>query len=185
MKDLQIEPLKEGRKAYVNDEQLKLLDDLHEHISKGGVTSDFLKQKEQLGTLVSSTEESSALVQDSPGQVFPLQPGALVAVVEALVKRLVPSSPLSYLRELEEAYEKGWLLSTSELGILLRLSPRTIASYGGSFEDAGFVFTRCGKRKRGEIAWMIEKPEELQVTLNSASISIKEAFSDEYDPQPG
>ena len=182
LKDLQIKPLKEERKAYVNAEQLKRLDELHEHISKGGVTSDFLKQKEQRGTPVSSTEESSALVQDSPGQLFSLQSGALVAVVEAIVKRLKPSSPLFYLRELEEAYEKGWLLSTSEVADLLRLSPKTIASYGNSFEDAGFVFTRCGRRKGGEIAWMIGKPEELQLPLISSSLSIKEALSDDYDP---
>ena len=161
---------------------LFLLDELHEHISKGGVTSDFLKQKEQLGTPGSSMEESSVLVQDSPGQLFPLQPGALVAVVEAIVKRLTPSSPLSYLRDLEEAYEKGWLLSTSEVANLLRLSPKTIASYGHSFEDAGFVFTRCGRRKGGEIAWMIGKPEELELPLISSSLSIKEALSDDYDP---
>ena len=183
LKDLQIEPVKEGRKAFVNNEQLLLLDDLHEHLSKGGITSDFLQQKRFQGTPVSGTDDSLALVQDSPGQVLTLQPGALVGVVSALVKRLTPSSPLSYLRELEEAYEKGWLLSTSELAILLRLSPKTIASYGSSFEDAGFVFTRCGRRKRGEIAWMVEKPEELQLPFNSSSVSIKQAFSDEYDPQ--
>ena len=46
-----------------------------------------------------------------------------------------------------------------------------------------FVNTRCGKKKRGEIAWMVTKPEELQVPVNSDSLSIKEAFSSEYDPQ--
>ena len=122
------------------------------------------------------------LVQDNPGQVFPLQAGALVAVLEAIMKRLAPSSPLNYLRDLEEAYEKGWLLSTSELANLLKLSPKTIVSYGNSFEEAGFVFTRYGKRKRGEIAWLVDKPEDLEFPLNSSSIGIKEVFSDEYDP---
>ena len=182
LKDLQIEPVKEGRKAYVTNEQLQLLDSLHEHISRGGVTSDFIQQKGQQLTPISSNEESSVLVQDSPGQVFPLQAGALVAVLEAIVKRLAPSSPLSYLRDLEEAYEKGWLLSTSELANLLKLSPKTIASYGDSFEEAGFVFTRCGKRKKGEIAWMIGKVEEVEYPYNSSGLGIKEVFSDDYDP---
>ena len=182
LKDLQIEPLKEGRKAYVNNEQLQLLDNLHEHISKGGVTSDFLQQKGQKLTSVSSSEESSVLVQDNPGQTFPLQVGALIAVLEAIVKRLTPSSPLSYLRDLEEAYEKGWLLSTSELANLLKLSPKTIVSYGDSFEEAGFLFTRCGKRKRGEIAWMVGKAEEVEYPFNYSPIGIKEVFSDDYDP---
>lgn len=175
LKDLQLEPIKEGRKAYVNAEQLQLLDDLHEHIQQGGTTGEFLKQR-----------NTSALVQDNPAQRSPIQPGALVAVVEAIVKRLIPAggSRLSYLRELEEAYEKGWLLSTSEVADLLRLSPKTVASYGQEFEDGGFVFTRAGTRKGGEIAWAIGKKEELGAPIKPSEISIKEAFSSDYDPEP-
>lgn len=184
LKDLQIEPFKEGKKAYVNAEQLQLLDDLHEHIQRGGTTSEFLKQRK--GTGQSRTEESGALIQDSPGQILSMQPGALVAVVEAIVKRLMPNtgSHLSYLRELEEACDSGWLLSTSEVADLLGLSPKTVASYGQEFEDAGFVFTRAGTRKRGEIAWAIDKSSPLEVLPPPSSISIKEAFSSGYDPEP-
>ena len=181
LKDLQIEPIKSGRKAYVNSQQLQLLDELHEHISRGGVTTDFLKQQQQ-NTPVSSTEDFSALVQDSPGLLAGVQPSALVAVVSAIVQRLIPHQPLDYLQALESAYEKGWLLSTSELADLLKLSPKTIASYGLSFEDAGFVFTRCGKRKRGEIAWLVEKAEELDLPNYSYHIGVKSAFSSENDP---
>ena len=184
LKDLQIEPSKEGRKAYVSAEQLQLLDDLHEHIQRGGTTGEFLKQRK--GTGQSRTDESGALVQDSPGQILSMQPGALVAVVEAIVKRLMPNtgSRLSYLRELEEACFKGWLLSTSEIADLLGLSPKTVASYGQEFEDAGFVFTRAGTRKRGEIAWAIDKSSPLEADALPSSISIKEAFSSDYDPEP-
>ena len=44
LKDLQIEPIKEGRKAYVDGNQLQHLDDLHQHIQQGGTTGEFLKQ---------------------------------------------------------------------------------------------------------------------------------------------
>ncbi len=64
---------------------------------------------------------------------------------------------LASLRGLEEAYRNQWLLSTSELAQLLKLSPKTVRSYGARFEDAGFVFTRAGTRKRGEVAWKISK----------------------------
>lgn len=182
LKDLQIEAFKEGKKAYVNAKQLQLLDDLHQHIQQGGITADFLKQNR---TGQSRTYESGALV-DSPGQILSMQPGALVAVVEAIVKRLMPNtgSRLSYLRELEEACEKGWLLSTSELADLLRLSPKTIASYGQEFEDAGFVFSRAGTRKGGEIAWAIDKSSPLGALPQPSTITIKEAFSSNYDPEP-
>jgi hypothetical protein len=177
LKDLQIEPSKEGRKAYVSAEQLQLLDDLHEHIQRGGTTGEFLKHRDT---------KSSVLVQDSPGQISLMQPGALVAVVEAIIKRLMPNtgSRLSYLRELDEACDKGWLLSTSEVAGLLGLSPKTVASYGQEFEDAGFVFTRAGTRKRGEIAWAIDKSSPIRTLPPQSGISIKKAFSSDYDPEP-
>jgi DNA-binding IclR family transcriptional regulator len=58
---------------------------------------------------------------------------------------------------LEEAYQNGWLLSTTELAALLKLSKSTVRGYGSQFEDAGFVFTRAGTRKRGEAAWEVGK----------------------------
>ncbi|GFE71941.1 hypothetical protein CFPU101_45510 [Chroococcus sp. FPU101] len=189
LKDLQIEPIKEGKKAYVDGSQLQLLDELHEHIQGGGTTNEFLKQKASKSTGLSrtpyKTQESSLIVQDSPGQIT-LQPSGLVAVVEAIFLRLLPKtgSRLSYLRELEEAYEKGWLLSTSELADLLGLSPKTVAAYGQQFEDAGFVFTRAGTRKGGEIAWAIDKGYEVEANPQQSGIGIKEAFSSEFDPEP-
>ena len=182
LKDLEIEPFKEGRKAYLNGWQLQLLDELHEHLQKGGITSEFLKQRKSTG--LSRTDESSTLVQSRTGQVSSFSTGVLVTVVEAVVKRLLPhsGSRLSYLRELEEAYEKGWLLSTSEIGDLLGLSPKTIAAYGQEFEEAGFLFTRAGMRKGGEIAWGISKKDEFEVPPSSQGIGIKEAFSSAFDP---
>jgi DNA-binding Lrp family transcriptional regulator len=189
LKDLQIEPVKEGKKAYVDGSQLQLLDELHEHIQQGGTTNEFLKQKASKSTGLSRTDdrtqESSLIVQDSPGQIT-LQPSGLVSVVEAIVKRLLPKTGgrLSYLRELEEACEKGWLLSTSELADLLGLSAKTIAAYGQHFEDAGFVFTRAGTRTGGEIAWAIDKGYEVEGLPQQSGIGVKEAFSTEFDPEP-
>lgn len=86
-------------------------------------------------------------------------------VVEAIVKRLMPApSRLSYLRELEEACAQGWLLSTSELADLLRLTPRTITDYGEEFSDVGFTFARAGKRKGGEIAWRVSASLHKEMT---------------------
>ena len=48
---------------------------------------------------------------------------------------------------------------TSELADLLGLTPGTITDYGEEFSDAGFTFSRAGKRKGGEIAWRIGKPK--------------------------
>lgn len=180
LKDLGIEPEKQGKKAFVNAEQLQLLDALHEHIQKGGVTSEFLKNIDN-----ACIQPERALAKLPTEQIPLFEPTTFVAVVESIVKRLLPStgSRLSYLRELEEAYEKGWLLSTSEVADLLKLSPKTIAAYGQEFEDAGFVFTRVGIRKGGEIAWAIDKHSSLDVLPNQLDIGIKEAFSSDFDPE--
>ena len=162
LKDLKIEPHKQGKKAFVDADQLEQLDALHSHIQNGGTTGEFLKQSDSSGLLAThdSPGQSRAIVQDSPGQITASPTAALVTVVEAIVKRLIPApSRLSYLRELEEAYSQGWLLSTSELADLLGLTSGTITDYGQEFNDAGFTFTRAGKRKGGEISWRVGKPK--------------------------
>ena len=192
LKDLKIEPRKQGRKAFVSASDLKLLDQLHAHLSQGGVTNDFLKQQHnQFPQIV--TDSTSELSVNSPVSVpnqsepaITLQPTALISVVEAVVKRFIPTSNsrLTYLRELEEAYQNDWLLSTSEVANLLGLTQKTITSYGQEFSDAGFVFTRAGMRKRGEIAWAIDKQtSDWSEPLPSSSKSIKEAFSEAFDPE--
>ncbi len=181
LKDLGIEPEKERKRAYVNASQLQLLDALHSHLQKGGITSEFLKQRES-----EPSRQNQALVAESTEQISLFQPSALVAVVETIVKRLVPTtgSRLSYLRELEEANERGWLLSTSEVASLLGLSPKTVREYGEEFSDAGFVFRRAGIRKGGEIAWAIDKLCCVGTPPQQSSISIKDAFSSDFDPEP-
>jgi hypothetical protein len=184
---LNIKPEKQGGRAYVNGEQLQLLDALDEHIEKGGTTAEFMASRVDSGLVEKSTgqmeksfgqqqldsgqiEKSSGQLDLSNGQAeqFTIteQQSALVGLIEAITSRLMPMiasqlkpahDPLAGLRGLEEAYRNQWLLSTSELAQLLKVSPRTVRGYGKQFSDAGFVFTRAGTRKRGEVAWEISK----------------------------
>jgi len=96
------------------------------------------------------------------GVVNPLISGlkeTLLVVFPAPLSRVERGLRLSHLRELEEAYEKGWLLSTAELADLLGLSVKTVRGYGEQFEQAGFSFTRshATTRSRGEVAWQVGK----------------------------
>ncbi len=192
LKDLKIKPIKQGRKAFVSDSSLQLLDQLHAHIMQGGVTNDFIKQQDnQFHQLVTGSNaelevNSPMEVQNHSEPTITLQPTTLISVVEAVVKRFIPpsNSRLTYLRELEEAYQNDWLLSTSEVANLLGLTQKTITSYGQEFSDAGFVFTRVGMRKRGEIAWAIDKQlSDSREPLPSSTKSIKQAFSSAFDPE--
>jgi DNA-binding transcriptional regulator YhcF (GntR family) len=189
LKDLKIESTKQGRKAFITAEQLHLLDRLHAHLETGGTINDFLKQTNSHPHLVTTptTEPSAYNSMGTPNGNEPtisLQQKVLVGAIEAVVKRLIPTnrSRLNYLRELEEAYEKGWLLSTSEIADLLGLNQKTISNYGIEFTDAGFIFARAGTRKGGEIAWSIDKQSNWVEPKSSLTKGVKEAFSDAFDP---
>lgn len=166
---LTIKPEKQGNKSYISGLQLQVLDDLDAHIKRGGVLSDFGERVHR-----TNGEQSEQLTVQSSSQLVPSSQSGLSALiegaVESLVGRLVPlftstqiskaGMRLAHLRELEEAYEKRWLLSTSEIADLLGLSANTVRGYGDSFEEAGFVFTRVGNRSRREIAWKISKVKD-------------------------
>ena len=193
IKDLKIESVKQGRKAFVTAEQLELLDGLHAHLGRGGTTMGFLEilKKQGHGLAVIPSNEHSVSYWTTPKEdaqpIIALNPVALVSTIETVVKRLIPPSNnrLNYLKELEEAYQNGWLLSTSELSDLLGFAPKTIAGYGEELSDAGFTFTRSGTRKGGEIAWSIDKQSTWKelTTSSSEKVGVKEAFSDLFAPE--
>lgn len=188
IKDLKIESVKQGRKAFINADQLQLLDALHAHLDRGGTTPGFIQLLKKKGSSALSTvDRPASYITESSRESEPMiaiNPVALVATIETVVKRIVPQSTrrLTYLEELESAYQNGWLLSTSEISDLLKFTPKTIASYGDEFNDAGFTFTRVGTRKGGEIAWSIDKQNNWSGVSSGSTEGVREAFSDLYDP---
>ena len=161
MNTLSIKPVKQGSKSYVSGEQLQRMDELDLHLKSGGGLADFGQPVQQ--TSGEQTEQLSLPVSQS---VSPAQSSTMASVIEGIVKSvytsLVPQPAqvgmrLAHLRELEEAYEKKWILSTSELADLLGLSATTVRGYGHQFEEAGFVFERAGTRSRREVAWRVRK----------------------------
>ena len=189
LKDLKIESVKQGRKAFVTMAGLQLLDELHAHLEQGGTTSEFIKQRGNNHHLVNIPNNfpevsHSFETEFSSEPTISLNPSVLVGVIETVVKRLIPPSRsrLTYLRELEEAYQNEWLLSTSEVADLLGLNQKTITNYGQEFSDAGFIFERAGVRKGGEIAWSIDKESNRIESLSSSTREVKAAFSEAFDP---
>ncbi len=80
----------------------------------------------------------------------------LTPILEGITAKLAPPlSPLAELEALERAYEKHWILSTSQLASLLKLSPKTLVS-SQTFERHGFIFTRADK-VGAEIGWKVDK----------------------------
>ncbi|MFM7425862.1 MAG: hypothetical protein ACKO7W_12875 [Elainella sp.] len=155
---LGIEPERIGNRAYVNAEQLRLLDNLHEFIQAGGTTAEFLEsrglQKRKDPGGLSSGSSSGLSSPNDLSQLF----NALNEFASRFQPALPPPDRLAYFEKLENAARNGWLLRTSELAELLGLPVAEIQLYGDRFSEAGFVFTHAGYRAGGEIAWRVSKP---------------------------
>jgi len=156
LSDLKIKPEKRGNKAYVNADQLKLLDDAHEAIRAGIPMAEFLDSRGL------SDRQAGQSVGQSASAIAPLSnvdSSAGAVMLETLINRLIPQAgPLANLEILEKACSKGWLLSTSQLGPLLGLKSLS----GKEIHRYGFTFTRVGKNG-AESAWAITKSPQLQV----------------------
>ena len=157
---LGIKPERIGNKAYVNAQQIELLDDLHRFINGGGTTAEFLDMRGMSSSKDNNsqqfTEQSSGLSTVTPDFI------QLVTTIAAEVaSRFQPPppdpDPLAYLETLERAAQNGWLLKTSEVAYLLDLSASDIQRCGDRFTEAGFVFTAAGYRSGGEVAWRVSK----------------------------
>jgi hypothetical protein len=153
---LGVKPEKVGNKAYVNLEQLRVLDDLHQFLQRGGNTAEFIESR----GLQKPADMSSGLTRG----LSTVQPDIVQLVAEIaaqIASRFQPPSPepdpLAYFQALEQAARNGWLLRTSEVAYLLDLLPSDIQLYGDSFSEAGFTFTKAGYRSRGEVAWRVSK----------------------------
>jgi hypothetical protein len=152
LSDLKIETEKRGNKAYVNADQLRLLDDAHNAIQQGISMAEFLVSR---GLSDKHTEPSNGQSgRQSDGQLTAVEYPALVATLMHAIAAL-PSTqpdPLANLELLEKACSRGWLLSTSQLAPLLGVKSLT----GKEIHRYGFTFTRVG-RNGTESAWAIAK----------------------------
>jgi len=160
MADLGIEREKIGNRAYINAEQLALLDELHEFIQIGGNVAEFIARKgltpgrdNSSGADDSAKDITAGLSIDQSDMLK-----SFSAFAAEMASQLKPSAdPLAYYEYLEKAAAGRWKLRTSELSDMLKLSPDEINSYGQTFYEAGFVFNRSGYRAGGEGAWLVSK----------------------------
>ncbi len=157
LKALGIEQERVGGKAYVNAEQLQLLDALHSFIRDGGTIPEFVEMRGLRKPEQESSEQSSGL-STIPADLVRLAAGMAAELVNRLQPPAPPTDPLAYFDKLEKACQHGWLLRTSEVADLLDLDPSEIRLYGDSFSEAGFTFTNAGFRAGGEVAWRVSKP---------------------------
>ena len=158
MEQLGIAPEKIGQRAYINAQQLRLMDELHAFINPGGNAAEFVEAR---GLRPRQGNQGNG--QAGGGSALATNPGDIGGLISAIVSEVVgrigfgQPDPLKYFETLENAATNGWLFSTSELAGLMDMSPRELEGYGDRFAEAGFVFSRSGRRKNGEIAWRVTK----------------------------
>lgn len=165
MEQLGITAERVGQRSYLTAAQVRLMDELHQFIQQGGNAAEFVEARglrprstapnAGMGVPLDDSDGSSALANMSGdfGKFISL----IVAEVMNRVQRGPEPDPLNYFDRLESAAQNGWLLGTSEVANLLDLPPASIEQFGDSFFEAGFIFSRSGYRKQGEIAWRVTK----------------------------
>jgi hypothetical protein len=161
MEQLGIVPKKVGQRSYIGAQELGLMDELHVFINQGGSAAEFVEAR-GLGQRPRNNGNGNG--QSSGGAGLATTPGDFGSMISAIVSEVISRvgmgaepDPLKYFETLENAARNGWLLSTSELAGLVDLSPKEIERYGDRFFEAGFIFSRSGYRKNGEIAWKVTK----------------------------
>lgn len=178
-----IKPIKSGRTSHLTGTQLAVMDDLHQHLKRGGGLADFTSPDWVTGDSVETDNADGLVHQRASGGVditpnrtadrgFALTDLLNLNIGEVITSALVnagkilfppPLPParrglqLAYLRELKDAAEEGWLITNADLAALLGVGKGTIAGKGQTFSSGGFVFTRDGKGLGGQIAWRVAK----------------------------
>lgn len=138
LKVLAIQPIRDGRKSYISTEDLERLDELDRHFSAGGTLETFHALP---GTLAKSSGERT--VEGS------------AATFLALAKFLQQRSPVDNYRDLDEAIERRWLLTSHQVEQLLGVKPSPLPRQD-FFDRACWRFRKAGKIGR-ETAWVVER----------------------------
>lgn len=159
-KHLGIKPVKYEGSYYVTEDQLKLLDSLHDFLAEqGGKMADFDPEK-AVDSLDSTTGITRLYSEEATNIDY--QEATLIdssqlnpewsQLIEKLAEKLSPArSPLQNWRELEEAFTNGWLLTTKQVHELAGAKP-----HGTQWQRGSFIFIKTGKIG-SQSAWQVKK----------------------------
>jgi len=160
---LGIKPLKTGRTSYLTSEQLKQMDELQQHLQRGGGLADF---PSRTPVETSPADGADRKLISLIAILFRIRLGPMITSALVNAGKILLPPPLSparrglqlaYLREFREAAEESWLITTYDLASLLGVTSGTIVSKKQQFSSSGFVFTRAGKGLNNQIAWEVRK----------------------------
>jgi hypothetical protein len=149
-----MEAEKQSGKSIFNAGQVAVMDALDAHLKADNDIASFpaVAGHESLATVLQDKPQPSRRTQDTPTFGLTDFPEAIALRVATLLQPPPLTDPFANLKALEEAAQRGWLLSSSQLAPLLGL--KTLA--GQTIDRYGFTCTRQG-RNGVESAWKITK----------------------------
>ena len=132
---------KRGTRSIASADQVGQLDALHDHLkTRGNTIESFIE------LLPNPEPENSPLAIAQSDSMT-----ALLTLTSAILSQR-QTDPLAHLEALQKACDQEWLISSSELAPLLRLTRIS----GQTIERYGFTCARVG-RNGAESAWKITK----------------------------
>lgn len=173
MKDLGIKPEKEGKQSYIGAEEMELLDALHEHLQRGGTTSEFLLLHNDLTWTDWTKESGTASDYSLAVLVEQLKQAPEIKLLLTAISHLLLAkahyfepniNPFKCRLLLSEAVSSSCILTSSELIAILKIEkiPRLKK---GQFARKGFLFTRVERNSEipltsgREAEWKVSKLE--------------------------
>lgn len=149
-KDLGIKPIRDGSNSYITPEDEAAVAAYHQACGMGAeAVEQFLSEYRR------SSERSELAIGFSPEHGLersePPSAAQLWLLVEAIANRIQPpqADPLALQRQLEEAANHDWILSTGQLSQILGTRPQEGDRYG-------FTLSKAGQIGRS-IGWRVEK----------------------------
>lgn len=141
---LKLEFEKRGTRSIASADQIDRLDALHDHLKTRGNTIESF-----INSLPNPEPENSQLA------IAQSDPSAVVGILaSAIIQASRQADPLAHIQALQKACDHKWLLSSSELALLLKLARVS----GQTIERYGFTCTRMG-RNGAESAWKITQED--------------------------
>ena len=134
---------KRGTRSIASADQIDRLDALHDHLKTRGNTIESFTN-----SLPNPEPENSQLTTTTQSD-----PSAVISILaSAIIQASKQADPLAHIEALQKACDHKWLLSSSELAPLLKLSRIS----GQTVKKYGFICTRSG-RNGAESAWLITR----------------------------
>ncbi|MBD2395843.1 hypothetical protein H6G11_16485 [Cyanobacterium aponinum FACHB-4101] len=152
---IKAEVLKEGNKSYVTEDTVRTLDQLQEHLKLGGSIKTFTPTVETTVhpetdsvnstpdnlTVNSEIDSVNSSLDTNPEYIqLPLFQLTLETAVEKVIEKVRPSNPIDHWEKLDQAAERGYILTSKEVAELLGTKPK-----GKEWIRGAFKFIRFGK----------------------------------------